>query len=132
MIDVPVNREIESYQEQVIMGLDLRKAIGVIVPIIICAISYMKLVPTLGTRIASWVCILFAAPTAIIGFFDWHGMHFEEIAVIALRFLLTKKRLGWSAVNYNERYFAAGLAAAQRRREILPEVPTEEGELKDA
>lgn len=132
MIDVSVNREIEGYQEQVFMGLDMRKAAGIILPVILCAICYVKLSPALGTKISSWICILLAAPIALMGFLEWHGMHFEQAAALLLRFLLQKKKLGWLSVNYNARYFAARITAMQRQREEPLKIPEEEGEPENA
>lgn len=60
---------------------------------IVAVILYFVLKPFFGIETLSWVCILGAAPFAILGFVKYNGMTAEKfvIAFIKSEFLIPKK-----------------------------------------
>ena len=84
-MEIKINREIRDYHESMFMGLSLRQTIFSVLAILVAVGLYFWLNPILGTETVSWVCILGAAPFAVIGFVSYHGMPAEKFVWIWFR-----------------------------------------------
>lgn len=105
-MEVKINKDIREFSESIFFGLSLRQFIFSILACIVAVILYFALKPYLGIETLSWVCILGAAPFAILGFVKYNGMTAEKllIAFIKSEFLIPKK-LTFKAKNiYAELY----------------------------
>ena len=67
------------------MGLSLRQSIFSVLAIASAVGLYFWLQPVLGAEITSWICVLGAAPFAILGFVSYHGMPAEKFAWVWFR-----------------------------------------------
>ena len=94
-MEIKMIKEIMDYEESIFFGLSLRQCI--------CSLL------ALGTSIAlyflaggsGWLCVLGAAPFALLGFFNYHSMHFEQFLWVWIQSeLLYPKRLVFKAKNY--------------------------------
>ena len=63
-MQIPINKEIRHYQEEIFLGLNLRQMICSGAAIAVAVAVYLGLTPLLGHETAGWVCIVAAAPTA--------------------------------------------------------------------
>ncbi len=65
---------------------------SVIKACIVAVVLYFALKPYLGLETLSWICILGAAPFAVLGFVKYNGMTAEKfiVAVIKSEFLTPK------------------------------------------
>jgi len=99
-MEVKINRDIREFSESIFFGLSLRQFIFSILACIVAVILYFVLKPYLGIETLSWVCILGAAPFAVLGFVKYNGMTAEKllIAFIKSEFLMPK-RLTFKAEN---------------------------------
>lgn len=79
-MEVKVNREIREYTESVFFGMNLRQCIFAALACAAAVGLYFTLSPYLALEELSWICILGAAPFAVIGFIKWHGMTAEQAA----------------------------------------------------
>ena len=77
-MEIKINREIRDYHESMFMGLSLRQSIFSVLAISSAVGLYFWLQPVLGAEITSWVCVLGAAPFAVLGFVSYHGMPAEK------------------------------------------------------
>ena len=77
-MEIKINREIRDYHESMFMGLSLRQSIFSVLAITSAVGLYFWLQPVLGAEITSWVCVLGAAPFAVLGFVSSHGMPAEK------------------------------------------------------
>ena len=77
-MEIKINREIRDYHESMFMGLSLRQSIFSVLAIASAVGLYFWLQPVLGAEITSWVCVLGAAPFAVLGFVFYHGMPAEK------------------------------------------------------
>lgn len=105
-MEVKINKDIREFSESIFFGLSLRQFIFSILACIVAVILYFALKPYLGIETLSWVCILGAAPFAVLGFVKYNGMTAEKllIAFIKSEFLIPK-RLTFKAKNiYAELY----------------------------
>ena len=84
-MEIKINREIRDYHESMFMGLSLRQTIFSVLAILVAVGLYFWLNPILGTETVSWVCILGAAPFAVIGFVSYHGMPAEKFIWVWFR-----------------------------------------------
>ena len=77
-MQIPINKDIRRYQEEIFMGLTLRQ--------LLCSGIAIGLAakPLLGQETASWLCILAAAPIAAAGFLSYDGLPFEKFVIIVL------------------------------------------------
>lgn len=92
-MEVKINKDIREFSESIFFGLSLRQFIFSVLACIIAVILYFLLKPYLGIETLSWVCILGAAPFAVLGFVKYNGMTAEKllIAFIKSEFLIPKK-----------------------------------------
>lgn len=103
-MEVKINREIRSYTESVFFGLSLRQFILSICACVVAVGLYFLLKPIVGTETTSWVCILGAAPFAVLGFIKYNGMTAEKFIVAWFKseFLIPKKLTFHSTNTYYE------------------------------
>lgn len=87
-MQIPINKEIRHYQEEIFMGLTLRQLICSVIAIGAAVLAYLTLEPVLGRETASWVCIVAAVPIAAAGFFRYDDLNFEQFLVAAMESVL--------------------------------------------
>ena len=73
-MEVKINKEIRNYTESMFFGLSLRQFIFSVLACGVAVGLYFLLRPHFGTETLSWMCILGAAPFALIGFVKYNGM----------------------------------------------------------
>lgn len=99
-MEVKINREIREYTESIFFGLSLRQFFFSICACVIAVFLYFILKPYLGIETLSWVCILGAAPFAVLGFVKYNGMTAEKfIAAWIKSVILTPKKLTFKPTN---------------------------------
>lgn len=102
-MQIPINKEIRHYQEEIFMGLTLRQLICSGVAIGAAVLAYLTLEPVLGRETASWVCIVAAVPIAAAGFFRYDDLNFEQFLIAALESTVLSSgwRLWTTEYNFN-------------------------------
>ena len=99
-MEVKINHEIRDYTESVFFGLSLRQFFFSVLAMVIAVLLYFLLKPHLGTETVSWMCIMGAAPFAVMGFVNYHGMTAEQFLWAWLRSeLIEPKELRFESVN---------------------------------
>lgn len=77
-MEVKINKEIRNYTESIFFGLSLRQFIFSVLACIVAVILYFLFKQKLGMEVASWICILGAAPFTALGFIKYNGMTIEK------------------------------------------------------
>lgn len=104
-MEVKINREIRNYTESMFFGLSMRQFIFSVLACGVAVGLYFILRPYFGVETLSWMCILGAAPFALLGFITYHGMTAEQLIWAWLRSeMLEPKELKFEDSNY---YYAA-------------------------
>ena len=105
-MEVKINKDIREFSESIFFGLSLRQFIFSVIACIVAVVLYFALKPYLGLETLSWICILGAAPFAVLGFVKYNGMTAEKfiVAVIKSEFL-TPKKLTFKATNIYSQNF---------------------------
>lgn len=99
-MEVKINKDIREFSESIFFGLSLRQFIFSVIACIVAVVLYFALKPYLGLETLSWVCILGAAPFAVLGFVKYNGMTAEKFVVAVIKSeLLTPKKLTFKATN---------------------------------
>ena len=104
-MEVKINREIRNYTESMFFGLSMRQFIFSVLACSVAVGLYFILRPYFGVETLSWMCILGAAPFAMLGFITYHGMTAEQFIWAWLRSeMLEPKEFKFEDSNY---YYAA-------------------------
>lgn len=99
-MEVKINKEIREYTENIFFGLSLRQFFFSICACVIAVFLYFILKPYFGIETLSWVCILGAAPFAVLGFVKYNGMSAEQfISVWIKSVILTPNKLTFKPTN---------------------------------
>lgn len=84
-MEVKINREIRDYTESIFFGLSLRQSLFSFLAIAMAVILGFAFRGKVNTEVLSWICVLGAAPFALMGFVTYHGMTAEQFAWAWLR-----------------------------------------------
>ncbi len=84
-IEVRMNKEIMEYKEAIFLGLSLRQLLFSILAAGMAVLLFFCFRDLLGTEGVSWLCIAGAAPFALLGFFRFNGMNFEQFLAAYIR-----------------------------------------------
>lgn len=92
-MECTVYKEIRTYREGIFMGLSLRQSIWGGVTLLTAIGSYFGLGFAVSKELASTLCLLLAALPAAVGFLQYQGLTFEQLACACLRTML--RHSGW-------------------------------------
>ena len=84
-MEVKINKDIRQYSESIFFGLSMRQFIFSILACLVAVGLYFILRTYFGIETLSWMCILGAAPFAILGFVKYNGMTAEQFLVAWFR-----------------------------------------------
>lgn len=84
-MEVKINKDIRQYSESIFFGLSMRQFIFSILACLVAVGLYFILRPYFGIETLSWMCILGAAPLAVLGFVKYNGMTAEQFLVAWFR-----------------------------------------------
>lgn len=130
-MEVKINKDIREFSESIFLGLSLRQFIFSVLACIVAVILYFVLKPFFGIETLSWVCILGAAPFAILGFVKYNGMTAEKfvIAFIKSEFLIPKK-LTFKAKNIYAEAFRPTIDRKLKQGILKPQKKNKEKKIK--
>jgi len=77
-MEIKINKEIREYTESIFFGLSLRQFAFSVLACAVAVALYFLLRDSLGTETVSWLCIVAAAPFAVMGFVRYNGMTAER------------------------------------------------------
>lgn len=94
-MEIKINKEIKDYHESMFFGLSARQFICSVLSVGAAVGTYFGLRDVVGKEMVSWMCVLFAVPFAVAGFFKYNGMTFEKFAAAYVRseFLASGRRV---------------------------------------
>ena len=99
-MEVKINKDIREFSESIFFGLTMRQFIFSLLACAVAVILYFTLKPFFGIETLSWICILGAAPFAVLGFVKYNGMTAEKFIVAFIKSeFITPKRLTFKSKN---------------------------------
>lgn len=97
-MDIQINKEFRDYSETIYFGLNMRQLLFSAGAVGVAVGSYFLLKPYLSMETLSWLCIILAAPFAVLGFVTYNGMTAEQFIWAWLKSeVLMPKRLVFKA-----------------------------------
>ena len=90
---IEVNKDIDNYQETVVMGLTAKQLIYSIASVAVGGGLILLLYKYIGLTGAAYVAIPCVAPIALGGFYSFNGMRFYEYMGKKLYFLFANRTL---------------------------------------
>ena len=78
-MEVKINKDVREYTESMFFGLSLRQFIFSFIALVVAVVIYFWIKPFWGVETVSWMCVLGAAPFAILGFVNYHGLNAEQL-----------------------------------------------------
>ena len=90
-MEIKLNKEIRDYKESIFFGLSLRQLIFSFTAVLSAVFVYFGLKPYCGAEVLSWLCVLAALPSAVMGFCSYNGMSPEKFIVVWLGFIIEPK-----------------------------------------
>ena len=90
---IEVNKDIDNYQETVVMGLTAKQLIYSIASVAVGGGLILLLYKYIGLTGAAYVAIPCVAPIALGGFYSFNGMSFYEYMGKKLYFLFSNRTL---------------------------------------
>lgn len=79
-MEIKIPKEVRRHKETIFFGLSTRQFVCSVLAVGVAVGTYFILKTIIGGELASWVCILAAAPFAFAGFFQYNGLNFEQFA----------------------------------------------------
>lgn len=130
-MEVKINKDIREFSESIFFGLSLRQFIFSVLACVVAVVLYFALKPFFGIETLSWVCILGAAPFAVLGFVKYNGMTAEKfvMAFIKSEFLIPKK-LTFKAENIYAETFKPTIDKKLKQGILKPQKKSKEKKIK--
>jgi hypothetical protein len=119
-MEIRINKEIKNYHESLFFGLSFRQFLCSVMALAVAVGIYFGFRDIVGKETVSWLCMVCAAPIAAAGYFQYHGMNFEEFiaAYIKSEFLYAGVRVFESEnILYNIYREVLNDAAKQTKKE---------------
>ena len=100
-MEVKINKDIREFTESIFFGLSMRQFIFSLLACIVAVILYFAFKPFFEIETLSWMCILGAAPFAVLGFVKYNGMTAEKFVMAWIKSqILSPKRLYFKSTNF--------------------------------
>ena len=78
-MNISINKDIEKYQESVIMGLTAKQLICSIIALALGTGIVLSTFKYVGLTVSVYIAIPIVAPIALNGFYEYQGMSFTEM-----------------------------------------------------
>ena len=99
---IEINKDIESYQESVVMGLSGKQFLFSIASVLVGGTLIVFLHPYVGLTLAVYIAIPAVAPIALGGFYTFNGMNFYEYVKRKIHFAFFNRAYGYESTEREE------------------------------
>lgn len=90
---IEINKDIDKYQESVVMGLTAKQLIYSVVSVLVGGAIVLLTYRYIGLTGSAYVAIPVVAPVAMGGFYSYQGMSFYEVTRRRIQFLFGNKEI---------------------------------------
>lgn len=92
---IEINKDIDKYQESVVMGLTAKQLIYSIVSVLVGGAIVLLTYRYIGLTGSAYVAIPAVAPIAMGGFYSYQGMSFFEATKRRIHFLFANREIAY-------------------------------------
>lgn len=125
---IEINKDIERYQESVMMGLTFKQLIYSAVSVAVGGTLVFFLYRYIGLTASVYVAVPVVAPIALGGFYSYNGMSFYEVMQKRLYFMFVNRTLTYISTESEqeiEKYLSGILATKKKQNKKIKQ--NEEG-----
>ena len=101
-MNIAINKDIEKYQESVILGLTAKQLIFSVISIIVGGGIVLLTYKYVGLTVSVYIAIPAVAPLALNGFYESQGMSFMEMFTRKLKLIFANRPLLYSSEESEE------------------------------
>lgn len=122
-VSVEINRDIDKFQESVVLGLTAKQLIASVLSVLIGGAIVLLSYKKVGLTASAYIAIPVVAPIALSGFYSYNGMSFMQMMKKRIHFMLKVKPLVYrSTENVSElKDIALQMEAEKKKAEISKE-----------
>ena len=74
-METDMNKEVSSYRENVVMGLNVRQLVWLILAAVAAVAVYFYANPRIGSRMTALACMIVSAPCILMAFYSNAGIY---------------------------------------------------------
>ncbi len=97
---IELNRDIDTYQESVLMGLTAKQLLCSLASVAVGGGIILAIYPYVGLTVAAYIATPLVAPLALSGFFERNGMDFAEYLRLRLHFIFANPTLTYGSTEH--------------------------------
>lgn len=122
-MSVEINRDIDKFQESVVLGLTAKQLIVSVLSVLIGGAIVLLSYKKVGLTASAYIAVPVVAPIALSGFYSYNGMGFMQMMSKRIHFMFKVKPLVYrSTENVSElRDIALQMEAEKKKAEISRE-----------
>ena len=118
-IIVEENKDIDKFQESVVLGLTAKQLIASILSVLVGGIIVFHTYKKVGLTLSAYIAIPVVAPIALSGFYTYNGMSFMQVMKKRIQFMFKAKPLLYKSTENAEelKKIAAQIEEEKRKTE---------------
>ena len=120
-MSVEINKDIDKFQESVVLGLTAKQLIASVLSVLvggaIVFLSYRKV----GLTLSAYIAIPIVAPIALSGFYSFNGMSFMQMLKKRIQFMFKAKPLVYKSTENVDELKKIGAQIEEEKRRVQVE-----------
>lgn len=122
---IEINKDIDKYQESVVMGLTAKQLVFSIASVVVGAGIVLLTYKYIGLTGSAYVAIPCVAPIALGGFYTFNGMSFYEYMGKKIHFMIGNKPLLYVSTESDAAIKQLSVESGIKRKAVKEDVPTD-------
>lgn len=122
---IEINKDIDKYQESVVMGLTAKQLVFSIASVVVGAGIVLLTYKYIGLTGSAYVAIPCVAPIALGGFYSFNGMSFYEYMGKKIHFMIGNKPLLYVSTESDAAIKQLSVESDIKKKAVKEDVPTD-------
>lgn len=122
---IEINKDIDKYQESVVMGLTAKQLVFSIASVVVGAGIVLLTYKYIGLTGSAYVAIPCVAPIALGGFYTFNGMSFYEYMGKKIHFMIGNKPLLYVSTESDAAIKQLSVESDIKKKAVKKDVPTD-------
>lgn len=122
---IEINKDIDKYQESVVMGLTAKQLVFSIASVVVGAGIVLLTYKYIGLTGSAYVAIPCVAPIALGGFYTFNGMSFYEYMGKKIHFMIGNKPLLYVSTESDAAIKQLSVESDIKKKAVKEDVPTD-------
>lgn len=122
---IEINKDIDKYQESVVMGLTAKQLVFSIASVVVGAGIVLLTYKYIGLTGSAYIAIPCVAPIALGGFYSFNGMSFYEYMGKKIHFMIGNKPLLYVSTESDAAIKQLSVESDIKKKAVKEDVPTD-------